>query len=62
MRKFQFRDIVLLVFALLGILLVVDLYEGIRIFGFYDRFHPVAVFVMWAMMLQVAMYLLGKKR
>jgi len=61
MKKVGLRDVILSLFVIIGVLLIVDVLDFINIFNLNDRFHPMAVMVVWAISMQIVMFLFSPR-
>ena len=56
MKKNLTKHLITALMLIVLLLLLIDLHDGIDIFGLYDRFHPMAVLVVWAMVVNVIVF------
>jgi hypothetical protein len=49
MNSLLIRRIIMFIWLVVLVLLIVDLSPDIQIFNLYDRFHPMLVLLVWAM-------------
>jgi len=57
--KFSVKQLVALLFLVVLVLLGVDMFTQITIFGFKEKFSPLLVFVTWAVVSSTVFLLIG---
>ncbi len=57
--KFSVKQVVALFFLLVFVLLGVDMFTQITIFGFKEKFSPLLIFVTWAVVGNTVFLLIG---